>query len=178
MATQGKRIGGTLLLCLFLLPLSASAESALALGRMLAEEGDWDACRRECRRLELAGGAADRATGLRQEAVVTRVHREDKTPVLKWLGALPVRAMVGFYRVLVAPAIGSRCVLKPSCSRYSMQAARERGWIGIPMTGDRLIREPSVVMAKAVPVEDDGGRIRYADPVSDHIGGGDRSLRW
>ncbi|MDP6490236.1 MAG: membrane protein insertion efficiency factor YidD [Kiritimatiellia bacterium] len=79
--------------------------------------------------------------------------------------------MVGFYRIVVAQSIGSRCVLEPSCSTYSLQAARERGWLGIPMTGDRLIREPSVVHAKEHPVGVINGRTHYADPVSDHIGG-------
>lgn len=39
------------------------------------------------------------------------------------------------------------------------------------MTGDRLIREPSVVLEGAHPVSDVEGGIRYADPVADHLGG-------
>ena len=33
---------------------------------------------------------------------------------------------------------------------------------------DRFVREPSVVAAKETPVTMPDGRIRYADPVSDH----------
>ncbi len=84
---------------------------------------------------------------------------------------MPVRGMVAFYRSVIAPALGTRCVLQPSCSAYSLQAARERGWLSIPMTADRLIREPSVVNAKEHPVGRRNGRTHYADPLSDHIGG-------
>jgi hypothetical protein len=37
------------------------------------------------------------------------------------------------------------------------------------MTADRLIREPSVVQEAARPVVDAQGKIRYADPVEDHL---------
>jgi hypothetical protein len=168
-------VAACLLLCLVALP-SAAADVSLA--RQLADEGDWEACRRECRRVELQGGSPVAVAALlRDRADAALGNRRPPLPAWKRVGALPVVVMVGFYRLMVAPALGSRCLLDPSCSRYSMQAARERGWLGIPMTGDRLIREPSVVVAREKPIEDEHGHVRFADPVSDHIGGASTN-RW
>jgi putative component of membrane protein insertase Oxa1/YidC/SpoIIIJ protein YidD len=160
------------LLVLFL-PLAwpfYAAASELDLARALYAEGDWPACRIECLRVEAAHPGDPEALRLR---ALAESATGSMRPAAWWkrLGALPATAMVGLYRLVVAPAIGNRCVLEPSCSRYSLQAARERGWLGLPMTADRLIREPSVVAAGEKPVADARGRIRYADPVSDHVGG-------
>ncbi len=64
--------------------------------------------------------------------------------------------------------------MAPSCSEYALQAVRERGWLGIPMIADRLVREASVIAAGDTRFEDEEGRIRYADPVAAHIGKGYR----
>ncbi|HBA85447.1 MAG TPA: hypothetical protein DCZ95_15280 [Verrucomicrobia bacterium] len=80
----------------------------------------------------------------------------------------PGELMVSFYRTQIAPAIGARCVLEPSCSEYFRQACRKNGWLGFPMMGDRFIREPSVVKEAEKPVVVNGAT-RYADPVDDHV---------
>jgi len=82
--------------------------------------------------------------------------------------SLPGRGIVTFYRTAIGPAIGSRCDLEPSCSEYFLQASRAHGLLGIPIMADRFVREPSVVSAKERPVVMPSGRIRYADPLSDH----------
>lgn len=84
------------------------------------------------------------------------------------IGAWPGRAVVGFYRTAISPALGSRCSLSPSCSQYFLQASRKHGLLGIPMGADRLIREPSVVHAAERTVELPDGSVRIADPVEDH----------
>ena len=84
------------------------------------------------------------------------------------LASLPARWIVKFYRAEIGPAIGSRCDLQPSCSQYFLEASRAHGLLGIPIMADRFVREPSVVAAKEKPVTLPDGRIRYADPVSDH----------
>lgn len=84
------------------------------------------------------------------------------------LTALPGRWVVAFYRAQIGPAIGSRCDLLPSCSEYFLQASRAHGLLGVPIMADRFVREPSVVSARANPATMPDGRIRYADPVSDH----------
>ncbi len=159
---------GFLVLCA--VPFRAAAAD-LALARALFEEGDWPACRVECRRMEAAHPGHEEAVRLRARAEAQARGIPSGGAWWNRLGAWPVRGLVGFYRAVVASAIGNRCVLEPSCSRYSLQAARERGWLGLPMTADRLIREPSVVEAAEKPVTDSRGFIRYADPVSDHVGG-------
>jgi len=80
----------------------------------------------------------------------------------------PGQWVVSFYQSQVGPAIGNRCSLHPSCSRYFRQASKEHGIKGIALIGDRLVREPGVVgrAEKTVFVD---GQEKIADPVSDHI---------
>lgn len=82
--------------------------------------------------------------------------------------SLPGQWIVTFYRAQIGPAIGSRCDLLPSCSEYFMQASRAHGLLGVPIMADRFIREPTVVSAREQPVIMPDGRIRFADPLSDH----------
>ena len=157
----------------FCAPVLWADSARLTLANELFEERDWSACALECRRIEgLQAGDAE-AARLRERAEAQRKGNAVSRPWWKKVGAWPVKGLVGFYRLTIAPAIGSRCILEPSCSAYSLQAARERGWLGLPMTADRLIREPSVVNEGAHPVTDAQGKIRYADPVKDHVGGRD-----
>ncbi len=80
----------------------------------------------------------------------------------------PGEMLTAFYRGQIAPAIGSRCTLEPSCSEYFRQACRKHGWLGFPMIGDRFIREPSVVRDAEKPVRLRGS-IRFADSVDAHV---------
>lgn len=79
----------------------------------------------------------------------------------------PARMIVAFYKRAVAPAIGSRCSLTPSCSAYFLEASRKHGLLGFPMLADRLVREPSEVLKASHPVRV-GRKTRYADPVEAH----------
>lgn len=97
---------------------------------------------------------------LRDEVRVDPAARREKS-------AGPAGWMVGFYRAQIRPAIGHRCSLDPNCSEYFMQASRAHGWLGVPLIGDRLVREPGVVQAAERPVER-RGLIRYRDPLVDH----------
>ena len=82
-------------------------------------------------------------------------------------GAWLSSGVVGFYRLFVGPAIGSRCVLEPSCSRYYLEASRKHGVVGVPMIADRFVREP-VVSGSDRLVRRPDGTWRHPDPVSDH----------
>jgi putative component of membrane protein insertase Oxa1/YidC/SpoIIIJ protein YidD len=84
------------------------------------------------------------------------------------IASLPGKWIVKFYRAQIGPAIGARCDLQPSCSDYFLQASRAHGLLGVPIMADRFVREPSVVSAAEKPVTMPDGRIRYADPLSDH----------
>jgi len=81
---------------------------------------------------------------------------------------MPGELIVSFYRSQIGPAIGNRCTLEPSCSTYFLQACRKYGWLGFPMIGDRLLREPGVVKAGEKPVLVNG-TWRYSDPIEDHM---------
>jgi hypothetical protein len=80
-----------------------------------------------------------------------------------WLAA----GVVGFYRLFVGPAIGDRCVLEPSCSRYYLEASRKHGILGVPMVTDRFVREP-VESNSRRRIRMPDGSWRHPDPVSDH----------
>lgn len=98
---------------------------------------------------------------LRDKARVARLDK--RTSARGRFGA----GIVSFYRAQIRPAIGERCSLEPSCSEYFLQASRAHGWLGIPMIGDRLVREPGVVQRGEHPV-DYSGRTHYLDPLSAH----------
>lgn len=76
--------------------------------------------------------------------------------------------VIRFYRSQISPAIGSRCVLEPSCSEYFHQAYCKHGAASIPMIADRLCREPNVSHEKKDPVVMPSGQIRYGDPLENH----------
>lgn len=80
-----------------------------------------------------------------------------------WLAA----GVVGFYRLFVGPAIGDRCVLEPSCSRYYLEASQKHGILGVPMVADRFVREP-VESNSGRRIRMPDGSWRHPDPVSDH----------
>ncbi|HMP76667.1 MAG TPA: membrane protein insertion efficiency factor YidD [Kiritimatiellia bacterium] len=90
-----------------------------------------------------------------------------RPPGAKTISANPATWVVGFYRTQVRPAIGHRCSLKPSCSEYFLQASRAHGVLGVPLLGDRLVREPDVVKYAEDPVES-GGRTYHRDPLENH----------
>lgn len=98
---------------------------------------------------------------------VWRECRPRKPRGTSW-AARPGRWIVRFYRAQIGPAIGARCDLEPSCSEYFRQASHAHGLLGVSIMADRFIREPTVVAAKEKPIVMPDGRIRYADPLSDH----------
>lgn len=81
--------------------------------------------------------------------------------------SLPGEAVVAFYRACVSPAIGARCSLEPSCSRYFLEASRRHGLLAFPIVADRLVREPGVV-SKAARKVVVGNVRKIADPLDDH----------
>ncbi len=79
----------------------------------------------------------------------------------------PGQWLISFYRAQIAPAIGQRCSLHPSCSEYARQAFRKHGLLGFAIFGDRAFREPDVVadMNKSVIIN---GQLRYVDLLNNH----------
>lgn len=84
------------------------------------------------------------------------------------VGGWTARRVVGFYRLFIGPAIGQRCVLEPSCSRYFLLASRKHGLLGIPMTADRFVREPKASAPDRPWIRNEAGEWRHPDPVEDH----------
>ena len=125
--------------------------------------------------LEEVPTLADDTPGLRLLLATCRKQwdhklvRECSLPSPKKAGIMtaPARWLISFYQNQIGPAIGARCSLHPSCSRYASQALKKHGVIGIGMIGDRFIREPSVVGARKNPIMIHEHR-KYQDPLSDH----------
>ncbi len=83
------------------------------------------------------------------------------------IGGFFASCVFHFYKFAVGPALGSRCALEPSCSRYFLDASRKHGLLGIPMIADRFVREP-VASASDKLVRDANGELKHPDPVSEH----------
>jgi len=112
--------------------------------------------------------AADPALALQAAAAAARAApAPDAPPRPPSWAARFAEAIVAGYRCGVAPAIGHRCSLDPSCSEYFRQAGRRHGWLALPLIADRLVREPGVVAQGRKPVAA-AGAVRYADPLADH----------
>ena len=104
---------------------------------------------------------ADRADALRLMHISTPAKRGG-------IGGWFARGVVGFYRTFIGPALGSRCALEPSCSRYFILASRKHGLLGVPMTADRFVREPVVSAPDRPWIRNSEGAWRHPDPVEDH----------
>ena len=105
--------------------------------------------------------AEDRADAIRLAREQAPAHRGG-------IGGLLARGVVGFYRMFIGPALGSRCALEPSCSRYFILSSRKHGLLGVPMTADRFVREPVVSAPDRPWVLNSEGAWRHPDPVEDH----------
>ena len=134
----------------------------------LREEGNWEACRRECLRLIYRGDESDSLKEMADQAATSAASgptpsREGRQSLL----TLPARWLISLYRTQISPAIGRRCSLHPSCSEYARQAMRKHGLLGLAMYADRGIREPRVVAERrhAIVVN---GRVKYRDPLEEH----------
>jgi len=154
----------------------SASEDDLVLARQLWAEHDWEACLLECRRLESRSPDVEIIRTFRR-AVEAEIEKEASSiPRSRWRWAgVPVRLLVWVYRRAIRPVLGDRCVLDPSCSEYALQAARECGWLGIPMMADRWVREASVIASGETRFQNDEGQIRYADPITAHVGGRSKS---
>ncbi|MBI2891800.1 MAG: membrane protein insertion efficiency factor YidD [Nitrospirae bacterium] len=83
------------------------------------------------------------------------------------LVGLPVHLAVRFFQTTISRMDGPRCPMHPTCSRYALEAVRRNGlWLGLAMTGDRLIRDNGDFRAYAR--QRIHGHLRYVDPVEAH----------
>jgi len=96
----------------------------------------------------------------------TSLNSQHNKKSVLWSG-LPAQWVILLYQTQIGPAIGQRCSLLPSCSRYAQQALKKYGIWGIGFIGDRMIREPDVVAQKLKPEIIDG-RVKYHDPLNEH----------
>lgn len=150
---------------LFLSGVSAEDQTR-SLAEELFAEGDWRAARVEALRWlqqDPAHPVARRiADATAPDAGPEPVASPTRTFWAGW-AQWPVR----FYQTQIGPAIGQRCSMHPSCSAYCAEALRRYGWIGIPMTTDRLVRETDHVNYRLQPVWINGEE-RYYNPVDAH----------
>ena len=157
----------TLILCFFPSSLTRADDAArfarhVALAAELEAEGASDEAKIVLAELEAPLPASTPAKdGEKAEEPVEAATRGG-------IGGCLARGVVLFYRTFVGPAIGTRCALEPSCSRYFVEASRKHGLLGIPMVADRFVREPVVSAPDRPWVKTPSGQLRHPDPVSDH----------
>lgn len=89
--------------------------------------------------------------------------KHDKIGIITKAG----QGFITFYRTHIGPAIGDRCVLNPSCSEYFKQNLNAHGIVAVPMQADRFFREPDMAH-RSDNIIIVNGRIKHADPISDH----------
>lgn len=129
---------------------TGAADQSLRAGRAFARS-----CNREARAKHSADLAAETAIARRPSLVARMLNA-------------PAKGVVWLYRTQIAPGIGQRCSLTPSCSEYFVQALDKHGPLALPMIADRLVREPNVFAEARYPVIQADGRVLYADPVDAH----------
>jgi hypothetical protein len=136
----------------------------LRLASELCDEGNWPACVVECRRVLAADPHCPEALSLQARA---QARMADPAAVRSSVWLAPGRLVIRFYRRQIAPALGRRCSLNPSCSEYALQALRRHGLLALAMYADRGVREPSIV-ADAERVVFVNGLRKFADPLDAH----------
>ena len=73
-------------------------------------------------------------------------------------------SLLSFYRRVISPVDGNRCVMAPTCSLYGHQAIREHGVVmGMILTADRLLHEADEI--GQVPTLVEHGEKLYVDPL-------------
>jgi hypothetical protein len=77
----------------------------------------------------------------------------------------PFLAALDWYRTVLSPLDGNRCVMAPTCSLYAQQAFREHGTLlGFVLTADRLLHESDEQpLVRSYVVR---GQRHYLDPLS------------
>jgi len=105
-------------------------------------------------------------SSLWSSALIADCAPDNSSDKSSWTGK-PAKWIISFYQAQIAPAIGERCSLSPSCSAYAMQALRKHGALGLAMYADRAVREPDVIQNCKNPVIIDNRR-KYRDTVDEH----------
>lgn len=145
-----------------LLPKDPRIQRQLALAAELEAEGATNEARLVRAEIVAGNGPAEACRSDMETAPPRRVASRGG------IGSWFARGVVSFYRTFVGPAIGARCALEPSCSRYFLEASRRHGLLGLPMVADRFVREPPASAPDRPWVQTPSGQWRHPDPVSDH----------
>lgn len=74
--------------------------------------------------------------------IAVKFYLPEKAGESSGAGTSVFQGLLGFYRKVISPVDGNRCVMAPTCSLYGHQAIQEHGVImGIFLTADRLLHE-------------------------------------
>ena len=80
------------------------------------------------------------------------------------VGTSVFQSLLRFYRKVISPVDGDRCVMAPTCSLYSHQALETHGvLLGIALTAERLLHEGDEIAHASTIVEH--GETLYVDPL-------------
>ncbi|HYU56516.1 MAG TPA: membrane protein insertion efficiency factor YidD [Actinomycetota bacterium] len=91
-----------------------------------------------------------------------------------WVAGWPARvtllALIGTYRALISPFLGSRCRFHPSCSAYAEEAVRVHGAVkGSALAAWRVLRCSPLTAGGLDPVPARGGSARRGTPQYDDV---------
>jgi uncharacterized protein len=91
---------------------------------------------------------------------LVRQKSDEETSSVK----IALSMFISAYQTLISPVGSGRCAFTPSCSHFAAQAIHEKGiFVGICMTGDRLLRDrPFVGMDRKYTLLPNG---TFYDPV-------------
>ena len=80
------------------------------------------------------------------------------------VGTSVFQSLLRFYRKVISPVDGDRCVMAPTCSLYSHQALETHGvLLGIALTAERLLHEGDEIGRAPTIVEH--GETLHVDPL-------------
>ena len=108
-----------------------------------------------------APGTAPRGP-LQTRAVKTYLPAKAGEP--SGVGTSVFQGLLRFYRKVISPVDGDRCVMAPTCSLYGHQALETHGvLLGVALTAERLLHEGDAIARAPTIVEH--GETLYVDPL-------------
>ena len=139
--------------------VAVSAGLLLAAGSAFAHP---ELAREPATRMKAPGSGASRRAPL--AVIPVKSYLPDQPPPPAGIGGGITEGLLRFYRTVISPVDGDRCVMAPTCSLYGSQALRKHGIVlGMVLTADRLLHEADEI--PHVPTLIENGEKLYVDPL-------------
>ncbi len=100
-----------------------------------------------------------------QAAPVTRDARARVRARAHWTSDDPMRFALAVYEATLSATDGPRCIHRPTCALYGVEAVRRHPLLGFALTVDRLWRSARSSTLRPLPHLWIGKRLRFYDPL-------------